>query len=86
LALPPVGSSGTCQKSWPEKKSPGSVTWNWASRLRWTLNWSTGYRKCSASSGGIALLGLTSFPPNALFHAFSTGSLSPNWYRFTVPS
>ena len=81
-----AGSAGTCQKSCPEKNCFGSVTWNLLSRSRCTLNWSSGYLKWASSSVGMSARGLMSLPPNALFHAFSTGSLSSNEYSVTFPS
>src|ERR1700739_873515 len=53
--------------------------------MRCTLNRSSGYRRCAARSGEIALLGFT-VPGNTFVHACSTGSLSSMAYSVTVPS
>ena len=34
----------------------------------------------------MSAFGVIRWPPKALFHAFSTGSWSSNWYSVTVPS
>ncbi|CFE44702.1 Uncharacterised protein [Mycobacterium tuberculosis] len=68
-----------------EKNVTGSLTWYLANNMRCTLNRSSGYRRCSASSGAMSLLGFT-VPGKTCIQALSTGSFSSCWYSVTVPS